>query len=241
MNGPPDTLTLAEELLLLALDPVRGRMAVKPSFLRYGTAGAALADLEAAGRIAVERGDRVVVVNPLPLGDPVLDGALALLPAPGKGNGGAPAHRWVCSAGRSLIGLCLRRLEERGAVRRESRRVLGILPYERFPAGPVDLGGPVRARFAARAQAGALAREQARAGGGREAAAAVARVYAEPRARMLGAHASAVTLDAKLLRDGVYRPLRRELRAMAKAEWTSRAALRAVQRDRNAANAGAGG
>ncbi len=80
MTGAP--LTLPEELLLLALDPVRGRSLNHRRYLQYGLAGAALADLEEAGRIAVEGGDRIRVTNPLPLGDPVLDGALAALPGP---------------------------------------------------------------------------------------------------------------------------------------------------------------
>ncbi|MGG7573086.1 GOLPH3/VPS74 family protein [Streptomyces sirii] len=124
-----------------------------PRYLRYGLAGAALADLEATGRIAVERGDRVRVANPLPLGDPILDGALATLPAPAKGGRGVRAHRWVRGAGRPVQELCLRRLEERGALRRQTHRALGLFPYERFPAGAVDLTGPARARFKAAVEA----------------------------------------------------------------------------------------
>ncbi|MFG2285645.1 GPP34 family phosphoprotein [Streptomyces sp. NPDC048595] len=210
------SLTLAEELLLLALDPVRGRPLNNPRYLRYGLAGAALADLEATGRIAVERGDRVKVANPLPLGDPILDGALATLPAPAKGGRGVRAHRWVRGAGRPVQELCLRRLEERGALRRQAHRALGLFPYERFPAGAVDLGGPARARFKAAVEAG----------------------LPDQRARLLAAYSSATGLDAKLLPGGPFRPLRRDLRRLTKEEWTAHAAFRAVQDDQSAGGGG---
>lgn len=211
MNDAP--LTLPEELLLLALDPVRGRPLSNPTYLRYGLAGAALADLEATGRIAVERGERITVTNPLPLGDPILDGALATLPAPAKGGRGVKAQRWVRGAGRTVHGLCLRRLEERGALRRQVHRALGLFPYERFPAGATDLAGPARARFRAAVDAG----------------------LPERRARLLAAHSSAIGLDAKLLPGGAFRPLRRELKRLVKEEWTAHAAFRAVQHDQSAA------
>lgn len=137
MTAPP--LALAEELLLLAHDPARGRPLHHARYLRWGLAGAALAELEQAGRIAEERGGRIAVVNPLPPGDPVLDGALAALPAPAKQRRGVAAQRWVRHSGRPVQELCLRRLVERGALRREPRRALGLFPYERLPAGAVDL------------------------------------------------------------------------------------------------------
>lgn len=215
MTGAP--LTLPEELLLLALDPVRGRPLNHGAYLRYGLAGAALADLEGAGRITVEGRDRIVVANPLPLGDPVLDGALAALPGPAKQRRGGTARRWVRSAGRPVQELCLRRLEERGALRRESRRALGLFPYERFPAGAVDLAGPARERFAAALGAG----------------------FPDRRSRLLAALASATDLDRRLLPGREYRTVRREMKRWAREIWTVHAVERAVRQDKEAAsNAG---
>ncbi|MGW5941974.1 GOLPH3/VPS74 family protein [Streptomyces celluloflavus] len=211
--APPPSLTLPEELLLLALDPGRGRPVVSRTSLRYGLAGAALADLAAAGRITPEGDGRFSVASPLPLHDPVLDGALAALPGPAKGGRGIRARRWVHGAGRTVQELCLDRLVERGAVRRRSGRVLGLFPYARFPAGRVDLTGPARSRFKAAADAH----------------------FPDPRSRLLGALASATGLDAKLLPGGAWRPLRRELRRLAKEEWTAHAVRQAIQQDRNAA------
>ncbi|MEU9111981.1 GPP34 family phosphoprotein [Streptomyces sp. NPDC048483] len=218
-TGAP-ALTLPEELLLLALDPVRGRPMSNLKYLTYGLAGAALADLEAAGRIAVERGDRVVVINPLPMDDAVLNGALTALPDPGKNRGSSvKAHRWVRTAARPVHGLCLRRLEERGAVHREARRALGLFPYDRFPAGPVDLTGPARARFRS----------------------AIDAHLPDHRSRLLAAYASATDLDTKLLPGGSFRAQRRDLKRLAKQEWTAHAAYHAVQMDKTAASNSGGG
>ncbi|MGW9077355.1 GOLPH3/VPS74 family protein [Streptomyces kronopolitis] len=212
MTAPP--LTLAEELLLLAHDPARGRPLHHARYLRWGLAGAALAELEQAGRIAEERGGRISVVNPLPPGDPVLDGALAALPAPAKQRRGVAAQRWVRHSGRPVQELCLRRLVERGALRREPRRALGLFPYERLPAGAVDLLGPARERFAAAAAAG----------------------FPDHRGRLLGALVSAAGLDRTVLPGRDHRTARRAMKRLAQEIWTARAVERAVRADKSTAD-----
>ncbi|MCE4947776.1 GPP34 family phosphoprotein [Streptomyces albulus] len=209
---PAPDLTLPEELLLLGLDPARGRPLVTGQFLRFGLAGAALADLEAAGRI-VERDGRVVVARPLPLGHPVLDGALAALPGPEKDHRGVRARSWVRRSGGTVHELCVRQLTDRGALRRQARRALGLFPYERFPAGSVDLAGPARARFAAALDAG----------------------LPDPRARTLPALAAACDLDRTLLPGNGHRAARRTVRRLARTEWTAHAVERAVREAKSAA------
>ncbi|OKH97443.1 hypothetical protein A6A06_32825 [Streptomyces sp. CB02923] len=206
---------MPEELLLLALDPERGKPLCEPSHLRYGLAGAALAELAWAGRVGEGRGGRITVHSPLPLGDPVLDGALAALPGPAKdGRGGeAKARRWLRGAARGIDELCRQRLEQRGAVRRESRRALGIFRYERLTAGPVDLAGAARARFK-----GALASG-----------------FADPHDRTYAALVSAVRLDRKLAPGSDGRSVRRELKRLAREDWIARAVHSAVQHDEAAA------
>ncbi|MFI0907964.1 GPP34 family phosphoprotein [Streptomyces sioyaensis] len=203
-------LTLPEELLLLALDPVRDRPRNNSRHLQWGLAGAALAELEEAGRLTVE-GGRITVVNPLPPGDPVLDGALAALPAPAKRRRGILARRWVQRAGRPVQELCLRRLVARGALRRESRRALGLFPYERFPAGAVDLVGPVRERFVAAAAAG----------------------FPDRRSRVLAALVSATDLDRKILAGREHRSARRTMKRLAQDIATVHAVERAVRADKS--------
>ncbi|MGW1789673.1 GOLPH3/VPS74 family protein [Streptomyces tubercidicus] len=216
MTGAP--LTLPEELLLLALEPVRGRFQGNPRYLRYGLAGAALADLEQAGRITVGSGDRITVIQPLPLDDPVLDGALAALPRPDKRGRGVKAERWVRRAGRPVQELCVRRLEERGALRRETRRALGLFPYERFPSGAVDLAGPARDRFAGARDAG----------------------FPDRRSRVIAALASVTDLDRRLPLGRDHRPVRREMKRLARELWMARAVQRAVRQDKAAAEGGSG-
>lgn len=152
---PQPTPTLPEELLLLALDPVRGKPFCRNRFLEYAMAGAVLAELELQGRITGQ-GGRFQVANPLDPPDPVLAGVLRSLPAPGKGGGssGESAKRWVRHAGRQVEGLYLNALVERGVLRRETHRFLGLLPYHRHPVVAKDLAALARTRFDAAERAG---------------------------------------------------------------------------------------
>ncbi|MEU7257765.1 GPP34 family phosphoprotein [Streptomyces rimosus] len=200
--------SLPEELLLLGLDPEHGKPLNDPSHLRYGLAGAALAELEWAGRVSEGRGGRITVGSPLPLGDLVLDAALGTLPVSGK-DGDVKVKRWVRSTARGIDEVCRQRLEQRDAVRRESRRALGLFRYERLAPGPVDLTGPARARFK-----GALADG-----------------FADPHGRLLGALVSAVHLDRKLVRGHDRRAVRRDLKALAREHWIARAVAAAVFED----------
>ncbi|WP_050502746.1 GOLPH3/VPS74 family protein [Streptomyces monomycini] len=209
--------TLPEELLLLALDPARGKPLNPPSYLRYGLAGAALAELARAGRVTEGRGGRILVGSPLPLGDLVLDAALATLSVPGK-RGEAKAKRWVRTAARGVDEACRQRLEQRGAVRRESRRALGVFRYERLAAGPVDLAGPARAHFK-----GALASG-----------------FTDPRDRVLAALVSATQLDRKLELGRDRRAVRRGLKALVRDDWIARAVASAVLQDKAAGSGGGG-
>ncbi|MEU7150590.1 GPP34 family phosphoprotein [Streptomyces sp. NPDC039022] len=209
--------TLPEELLLLALDPARGKPLNDPSHLRYGLAGAALAELARAGRVTEGRGGRILVGSPLPFGDLVLDAALATLSGPGKG-GEVKVKRWVRSAARGVDEVCRQRLEQRGAVRRESRRALGLFRYERLAAGPVDLAGPARARFK-----GALATG-----------------FADPRDRVLAALVSATSLDRKLELGPDRRAVRRGLKALVRDDWIARAVAGVILQDQAAAGSGGG-
>ncbi|MFD5342429.1 GPP34 family phosphoprotein, partial [Streptomyces anulatus] len=56
MTQDAPALTLPEELILLALDPDRGKPTCNARDLGYGTAGAVLAELEIRGHIREERG-----------------------------------------------------------------------------------------------------------------------------------------------------------------------------------------
>ncbi|MFE6188157.1 GPP34 family phosphoprotein [Streptomyces sp. NPDC056465] len=212
-------LTLPEELLLLALDPVRGKPYCRGRFLEYGIAGAALAELELQGRTTHERG-RVVVVNPLDPPDALLAVFLRSLPPPGKSRSGSgvSAKGWVRKAGRRAGGLYLDALVERGVLRRETRRFLGLLPYHRHPAGPASPAEQVRQRF-----------EESRAAG-----------YPDRRSRLLAGLAAAVGLPS-VVRQGDRRT-RGVARALVREEWPALAVHRNVRQDKaSQAGGGAGG
>ncbi|MFF9685306.1 GPP34 family phosphoprotein [Streptomyces sp. NPDC014623] len=208
--------TLPEELLLLALDPVRGKPYCRGRFLEYGIAGAVLAELELQGRVSEER-RRVVVVNPLDPPDPLLAVFLRSLPPPGKGGfgSGAPAGRWVRQAGRRAEGMYLDALVERGVLRRETRRFLGLFPFHRHPAGSAAPVEQVRQRFGAARAAG----------------------YPDRRSRLLAALAAAVELPS-VVKQGDHRT-RVAARALVREEWPAQAVHRNVRQDK-AAQAGGG-
>ncbi|GAA3056932.1 hypothetical protein GCM10020000_44370 [Streptomyces olivoverticillatus] len=97
-----------------------------------------------------------MVTHPIPPGDPLLADALASLGVSAKGRrAGSPRVRaWVRRAARRQEEEWLARLIERGALRAETRRFLGFVPYHRFPAGQAERSTEVRQRFDAALHAG---------------------------------------------------------------------------------------
>ncbi|MFI1797660.1 GPP34 family phosphoprotein [Streptomyces sp. NPDC020379] len=213
MTGAAPGLTLPEELLLLSFDPVTGRKLCRHRFLQYGVAGAVLAELELAGRIVEEHG-RPTVTSPVPPSDPLLAMALATLPAPGKGRSGRGprAAAWVRRVSRRLEEPWLRRLVERGALRPERVKVLGLFPSTRFPAGPAERTSEAREHLAAAVRTG----------------------FAEPRGRALAALLAATGAGRCLHPGPEGRPARRATRQLVRVVWPALAVHRNVQRDRSA-------
>jgi hypothetical protein len=129
------TTTLTDDLVLLLLDPDTGRSVVDSTSLDRGIGGALLLDLATRDRIGVD-GDgawaRLHVTDPAPTGDALLDEALARL-------AGKPlrAQKAVERLARRTRMPVLERLAERGLVRRERARVLGLFPATTWlPADP---------------------------------------------------------------------------------------------------------
>ena len=131
--------TLAEDLLLLLLDDTTGKPQVNSVSLDYALAGAVLAELAMAGRIEVVStggffgGRKVSVVNAAPTGDDIADAALQLAGVKPRG-----AERLVPKLSKGLRKQLLERLEQRGILHRESARVLGIFPRDRWPTADVS-------------------------------------------------------------------------------------------------------
>ncbi|MEW2067619.1 GPP34 family phosphoprotein [Streptomyces sp. NPDC007346] len=207
-------LTLPEELLLLALDPKRGKPSCEADSLAYGTAGAALAELELQGRIREERG-RVQVVDPLDPADPRLAALLRTLDAPAKGRrSGIRARRWVNDHDRHVQEMYLDSLVERSFLSRETRRFLGLFPHHRHFPGVPDLAPGVRERFEAAEAAG----------------------YPDRRDRVLAALVSAIGLAGELTRNG--RSGRTAMKVLRRTEWTAVAVRHNVKQN---ASGGGGG
>ncbi|WP_214406384.1 GOLPH3/VPS74 family protein [Pseudonocardia lacus] len=118
--------TLAEDLVLLLVDPASGRPAVGSPTLDRGLAGALLLDLALRERLAVEGGGRrlrLSVVNPSPTGEPVVDVALVEL-----GRAPLRARRAVDQLAGRIRGPVFERLEQRGLLVPRRARRWGVLP-----------------------------------------------------------------------------------------------------------------
>ncbi|MFF1919132.1 GPP34 family phosphoprotein [Streptomyces sp. NPDC058221] len=216
MMPTPPVPALPEELLLLALDPVRGKPFCRNRFLEYAMAGAALAELELQGRVTGQ-GGHFQVANPLEPPDPVLAAVMRSLPAPGKGGrfSGVSAKGWVRHAGRQVEGMYLDALVERGVLRRETHRFLGLLPYHRHPVVAKDLAAHARQRFVGAEQAG----------------------FPDHRSRTLAALVSAAGL-ARFV--GTDRGSRSAMRRLVRDHWPAHAVLRNVRQDKSNQSGGGG-
>lgn len=137
-------MTLAEDLVLLLLDPGTGRAVVDGTSLDRVIGGALLLDLAARERVTADGGGsraRLSVVDATPMGDPLLDTALARLDKPLR------AQKAVERLARGTRTPVLERLAEEGLVRREQSRLLGLFPITTWTPGPAaaELRGCVAA------------------------------------------------------------------------------------------------
>ncbi|MEL5960436.1 GPP34 family phosphoprotein [Streptomyces sp. CLV115] len=209
MTPPAPELTLPEELLLLALDPLRGKPHCAGRYLEYGTAGATLRELEFQGRVTGQ-GGRTRVTGPSAPPDPFLAQVLGSLSDPGVGAlaGGVDTPRWIRRTAPHVEELCLEHLVRRSVLRRETHRLLGLLPYHRHPAVDPALTLAVRDRFTAAEAAG----------------------FPDPRSRALAALVSAIGLSGTVSRGGLRD--RWAMRGLVDQDWAADAVHWNVRRDR---------
>ncbi|WP_199701858.1 GOLPH3/VPS74 family protein [Jiangella rhizosphaerae] len=142
-------MLIAEDLLLLAYDDESGKPGIDSTRLEYGLAGALLLELSLLGKVAVAgegeavKRDRLVVRDTSPVGDDVLDRALAEL----ADDEGKKPKNVLGSLRKGVRDLLLRRLAERGLLREESGTLLGIFPITRWPAADASHEAAVRQRL----------------------------------------------------------------------------------------------
>lgn len=125
--------TLAEDLLLIALDDAKGTTPWRESvLLRYTVAAAMLADLALAGRMELQK-KRIAVVDASPTGDDVLDDLLARIQSSKKPHDAAYWVRSLTRTSKRVREQLENRLVTRGVLRREKRRLLWVIESDRFP------------------------------------------------------------------------------------------------------------
>ncbi|TYB51766.1 GPP34 family phosphoprotein [Nonomuraea sp. PA05] len=143
------TVTIAEELLLLAYSDDKGKPLINITQLDPALAGAILAELAIARRVelAGRLFKKLTVTSSAPLGDEELDAALALIAA--KSSGRSPAW-WVheLQSGK-LRGRLLSRLVAAGILSEQRSRVLGLFTVTRWPEAHPGAEANVRERVSA--------------------------------------------------------------------------------------------
>jgi hypothetical protein len=140
-------MTLAEELLLVALDDEKGKTADWGSGVEVGLAGAILLELAAAGCLTIEDGKLVPAECDAP-GDPLAATALDAIRADGKRR---DAKAWVRRLPKALGPLRARvagPLVERDVLEEERRRRLGLFEVTRYPERDPEPERRLRAELA---------------------------------------------------------------------------------------------
>jgi len=142
-------VSIPEEVLLLCLDDETGRPVGLPdAAMDLALAGAVLMELALAGRVDSDL-DRVFVVDPGPLGDPLLDPVLARIAAQASPQDSGWWAAEIAKGAPTLRRAMLDRLVARGSLRRvEGRRFL-LLPDARYPKADRASADATRARLRA--------------------------------------------------------------------------------------------
>jgi hypothetical protein len=195
-------MTLAEDLVLLLLDPRTGRAVVDSTSLDRAIGGALLLDLSTRERITADGGGaraRLSVVDAAPTGDPLLDTALARLDKPLR------AQKAVERLARGTRTPVLERLADQALVRHERNRLLGILPISTWTPG--HAAQELRGRVAAVLRDGA---------------------QPDQHLALLISLVHAVKAEHKIV-DGPRRQLRARAAEVADGEWAGQAVRKAVQ------------
>jgi hypothetical protein len=129
-------MLLAEDLLLLVTGNASGRLIVPSAQVDAGLGGANMVELTLMGKVDLSGdGDqgkpgRVIIRDPSPAGDEVLDAALGILI---KRQGTRP-YRVIRPLGKNVRQALYERLAGSGAVRPGRSRTLGIFPSRTWPA-----------------------------------------------------------------------------------------------------------
>jgi hypothetical protein len=204
-------MRIADELLLLAYSD-EGSAEIGQYQLDLGLGGALLLELALAERFDVRDG-RIVVVDPSPLGDPVLDDALRRVAGDKKDR---KVRDWVQKLSEKLRERLLDDLVATGVLTREKDRVLGIFPRTRYPAAH-GVVAPVEEDARYRLQAALDAADPV-----------------EPRTAALAALVQGVGLSRNVFKDRPGKQVRERINAMTEASladdrWASDGVRKAIE------------
>jgi hypothetical protein len=139
-------MLLAEDLLLLVTDDTSGQLSAPAGQVDAGLGGANLVELammdkvDLSGEGEAGRPGRVVVRDPFPAGDEVLDAALGILTA----NQGKKPSAVIRPLSKNLRQGLYERLAASGVVRAERGKILGIFPTRTWPAQDASHEAQVR-------------------------------------------------------------------------------------------------
>lgn len=129
-------MLIAEDLLLLVTDDETGKVTVGSGQVDVALGGANLVELAAMDKVDLTReGDdgkagRIVVRDPAPVGDPVLDAALEILTQ----HQGKKPSAVISPLSKKLRDALYASLVEKGILRADQGKILGIFPTRRWPA-----------------------------------------------------------------------------------------------------------
>lgn len=126
-------LTLAEEILLLALDEETGTIVDLPNYQTNAMLVAAvLMDLALQNRIDTDV-QNLQVISQEPTRNPILDKILSLLPVPGQTQSIRTLLDRLSEQGEDIRELALRQLIEKRILKQENRRLLWVFKTRRYP------------------------------------------------------------------------------------------------------------
>ncbi|MBQ1076322.1 GPP34 family phosphoprotein [Micromonospora sp. C31] len=148
-------VALAEELLLLAYDDETGKATMPRISLDLGMAAAVLIELALAGRIAYSDGS-LTVVDPTPIGEPLVDGVLARMAADTPHS----PSSWVQRLRHGLRDRILGDLCAQGVVRDVDETELGFIHVHRYPTVDPAVEADTRRRLAEALASGELPDER---------------------------------------------------------------------------------
>lgn len=204
-------MLIAEDLLLLLYDDESGKPVVGSTELDYGLAGAVLLELAMLGKVDVTgpadggKTDRLVIRDPSPTGAVILDERLALI---GHKLQGRKPKDAVGKLAKGVRDQLLWQLGQRGILREDKNKVLGVFPVTRWPAADARHEGEVR-----------------------QALDAVLRIGTQPdqRTAALIAMLHATKSVTKVIASPDKRELKRRAKLIAESAWAAEAVRKAVE------------